>query len=446
MKTVEQWTSKLGFILVAAGSAIGIGGIWKFPYVVATSGGGAFFLLFFVFTLAIGLPLLLAEFIIGRSTGKQAIAAYKQIAPRTRWHWIAYLGMGTCFLLLSFYSVVGGWILLYLMRAIAGILLVAGQNYDALFLSTVKNSWAVVIAQGAFIGITIVVVGRGIKVGIERASRILMPALFLLFLILIIHALTLPGMSAGLLYFLNPDFSKLTGQAILNALGQSFFCLSVGVSVMVTYSSYLQKKESIIKCALSVSGLNIMTSLMAGLAIFPALFALGIQPQAGPALLFSTLPALFANMPFGNLFIILFLSLFLFAALTSAFSMLEILVSNCISGCKWNRRRLSLLLGVFIFITGIPSALSFGIWSNIKIFGLSLFNSADFVVTNLLMPIGALLIALFVGYRYPYQQLKQQFQLEAILWQRSLVLYVMLLRYIIPVAIVLVFLHLLQLI
>ncbi|GAC43969.1 sodium-dependent transporter [Paenibacillus popilliae] len=444
MTTREQWTSKLGFILASAGSAIGLGAIWKFPNVVATSGGGAFFIIFLLFTLGIGLPLLLAEFAIGRSTGRGAVSAYRELAPRSKWHWIGYLGMGTCFLLLSYYSVVGGWIVLYVGRGITGGLLASGWDYDVLFAETVANPWYAVTAQFVFLLITITVVARGIKGGIERASRILMPGLFVLFLVLIIRSLTLPGMGEGVRYFLQPDFSKLTGQAVLNALGQSFFCLSVGVSVMVTYSSYLSRQESLLKSSVSVVGLNVLTSLMAGLAIFPAIFALGMKPQEGPGLLFGTLPALFEKLPFGGLFIVLFLALFLFAALTSAFSMLEILVSE-LSHNDQQRSRMSWLFGILIFIVGIPSALSFGVWSDARIFGLSLFDAADFAVTNVLMPVGALLIALFVGYRFPRQRLYEEFATEASWWRKSLALYIILLRYVIPVVIAIVFLHVLGL-
>lgn len=444
MTTREQWTSKLGFILASAGSAIGLGAIWKFPNVVATSGGGAFFLIFLLFTLGIGLPLLLAEFAIGRSTGRGAVSAYQDIAPRSKWHWIGYLGIGTCFLLLSYYSVVGGWIVLYVGRGLAGGLLSSGRDYDALFAETVANPWYAVAAQFVFMLITIAVVARGIKGGIERASRIMMPGLFVLFLVLIIRSLTLPGMGEGLRYFLQPDFSKLTGQAVLYALGQSFFCLSVGVSVMVTYSSYLSRQESLLKSSVSVVGLNVLTSLMAGLAIFPAIFALGMKPQEGPGLLFGTLPALFEKLPFGGLFIVLFLALFLFAALTSAFSMLEILVSG-LSNNDQQRSRLSWLFGILIFLVGIPSALSFGVWSDARIFGLSLFDAADFAVTNVLMPFGALLIALFVGYRFPRKRLYEEFATEAAWWRKGLALYIILLRYVIPVIIAIVFLHVLGL-
>lgn len=441
MQTKEQWTSKLGFILASAGSAIGLGAIWKFPNTVATSGGGAFFLIFILFTLLIGMPLLLAEFFIGRSTGKEAISAYKDLAPKSKWHYVGYLGMATCFLLLSFYSVVGGWILLYFARSLMGSLLHAGQAYGDLFNQTVADPTFSVLAQFCFMLITILVVGMGVKRGIERSSRILMPGLFILFVILLIRSLTLPGMMEGVRYFLMPNFDNMTGAAVLNALGQSFFCLSVGVSVMVTYSSYLSKKESLTRSAISVVSLNVLTSLMAGLAIFPALFALGMKPTEGPGLLFVTLPAVFEKMMGGGVFIAIFLALFLFATFTSAFSMLEILVAGFSKNDPLKRKRLSWVFGGLIFLVGVPFALSFGVLSDVTIFGKSLFDAADFTVTNILMPLGVFLIAIFVGYRFPRERLLEEMKSEPKLWRKGLAVYIFLLRYIIPVAIIIVFLN-----
>ncbi|MGZ9582993.1 sodium-dependent transporter [Paenibacillus marinisediminis] len=437
----DQWTSKIGFILASAGSAIGIGAIWKFPNTVATNGGGAFFLLFVLFTILIGLPLLIAEFFIGRSTGKEAVSAYRQIAPGSKWHWIGYLGMGTSFLLLSYYSVIGGWILLYFARSLFGGLLHAGYDYSQLFNDTVANPWYAVLAQFSFMLITIWVVGRGVKKGIESASRLLMPGLFILFVVLIIRSLTLPGMMEGVKYFLMPNFDNINAKAILSALGQSFFCLSVGVSVMVTYSSYLDKKESLTRSAAWVVTLNVVTTLMAGLAIFPALFSLGMSPNEGPGLLFVTLPAVFEQMFAGSVFIAVFLALFLFATFTSAFSMLEILVARFSNQDDKKRKRMSWIFGGIIFIVGIPFALSFGVLSDITLFDKSLFDLADYVVSNILMPIGALMIALFVGYRFPREMLVNELQSEPAWWRKGLVYYLFMLRYIIPVVIVLVFLN-----
>ncbi|UHA72568.1 sodium-dependent transporter [Paenibacillus sp. 481] len=437
----EQWSSKLGFILASAGSAIGLGAIWKFPNVVATSGGGAFFLVFALFTLGIGLPLLLAEFLIGRSTGKEAVSAYRHLAPGSRWHWIGYLGMATCSLLLSFYSVVGGWIVLYFLRGVSGTLLEANRDYGAFFGQTTADPWAAVLSQAAFMLLTIVVVAQGVKQGIERASRIMMPGLFLLFLVLIVRSLSLPGMEAGLVYFLKPDFSQLSSEAVLYALGQSFFCLSVGGSCMVTYSSYLSKQEPLGKPAVSVVGLNLMTSLMAGIAIFPALFALGMKPVEGPGLLFVTLPAVFEQLPYGSVFITVFLALFLFATLTSAFSLLEIVVAAFAHGDAARRRKMCWLIGSIIFALGVPSALSFGIGKDIVWMGKTVFDLADFAVSNVLLPLGVLLISVFVGYRFPMSILREEWSKMSPWWRKGLGVYLFLLRFVLPIIVLIVFLN-----
>lgn len=441
MKSGEQWTSKLGFILASAGAAIGLGAIWKFPNVVATSGGGAFFLVFILFTFGIGLPLLLAEFLIGRGTGKEAVSAYQDLAPNSRWHWVGYLGMATCSLLLSFYSVVGGWIVLYFLRSVSGTLLEKGRDYGQLFTQTSTDPWFAVLSQAAFMLLTILVVAKGVKHGIERASRILMPGLFLLFLVLIVRSLTLPGMYEGIVYFLKPDFGKLSSEALLNALGQAFFCLSVGGSCMVTYSSYLNKQEPLDKPALSVVGLNVMTSFMAGIAIFPALSALRMKPDEGPGLLFVTLPSVFEQLPYGGVFIAVFLALFLFAALTSAFSLLEIVVAAFAKHDAVRRQRMCWLFGTIIFLLGVPSALSFGVGSDIVWLNKNVFDWASFAVTNVMLPLGVLLISLFVGFRFPKERLQEEWRTMPHWWQKGLAVYVVLLRYVLPLIVLIVFLY-----
>ena len=438
MEKTEQWSSKLGFILASAGSAIGLGAIWKLPYVTGTSGGGAFILLFVAFSLLIGFPLLLAEFVIGRSTGKEAISAYKQIAPGTKWHWIGYLGVVTCFILLSFYSVIGGWIIQYILRSMTGQIGRGNVNYEVLFNESVANPLLSIGAQAIFLIITIVVVGKGVQAGIEKASKFMMPALFILFIILIVRSLTLDNAMAGVSFFLYPDFSKLNSQSILFALGQSFFLLSVGVSVMVTYSSYLSKNDSIVQPAFSIVAMNLFISLFAGLAIFPAVFSLGFEPTAGPGLLFIVLPSVFEQMALGNIFLLIFLVLFLFATLTSAFSLLEIVVASISKG-KGGRNRLSWIIGTCVFFFGIPSALSYGVLSDVTIFGKSIFDSADFLVSNILMPIGALLISIFVSYKMKKNVLKN----ELIQTSKSRYIFEVwyfLLRYVVPIVRIVVFL------
>ncbi|WP_210610581.1 sodium-dependent transporter [Priestia flexa] len=441
MNQTNQWTSKLGFIMAAAGSAVGIGAIWKFPYVAGTSGGGAFLLVFLLFTLLIGLPLLLAEFVIGRSTQKDAISAYEKIAPGTAWVWIGRLGVITSFIILSFYSVVGGWIILYLYRSVTNQLVGSTDDYAALFNNTISSSFSPVIGQLIFMIITIIVVAKGVQNGIEKANKYMFPALFILFIALIIRSLTLDGAMEGVAFFLNPDFTKLTSESILYAMGQSFFAISIGISIMVTYSSYLSKEESLQRSGGMIVGLNILVSIFAGLAIFPAVFSIGLEPTAGPGLLFNVLPAVFEQIPFGGLFLTIFLALFLFATLTSAFSLLETIVAAVTKGKSDKRTKASWVMGILIFIVGVPSALSFGVLSDITFGGKILFDALDYLTLNILMPFGALLISFFVSYRMDKKAVYEEFTSGSRTAQHLFKAWMILLRYIIPIVIIIVYLH-----
>ncbi|WP_404449592.1 sodium-dependent transporter [Sutcliffiella horikoshii] len=442
MKQHEQWTSKIGFILAAAGSAIGLGAIWKFPYMAGTNGGGIFFLLFILFTLIIATPMLLAEFIIGRSTQKDAITAYKTLAKGSKWHYIGILGVVASFILLSFYSVVGGWIVTYLGKSITGGLSQFSlEEYGGLFEQTIANPTQVLISQFIFLAITIWVVQAGVQSGIEKASKILMPLLFIIFMVLLVRSLTLEGASEGMMYFLQPDLSLITPNTFLMALGQALFSLSVGISIMVTYSSYLEKGENLVRSAGSVVWLNIIISLLSGLVIFPAVFALGLQPDEGPGLVFVVLPAVFDQLPLGGIFLTMFLVLLLFATLTSAFSILEIIVAVIVKDNQEKRRKIAILGGMIIFILGIPSALSFGVLSGITIGDLIIFDVADFLVSNIALPVGAFFISIFVGYRIPKTILEDEFFQGSTVKKGLFQVWYYLLRYVIPFGIVLVFLQ-----
>lgn len=392
----EQWTSKIGFILAAAGSAIGLGAIWKFPYMAGTNGGSVFVLLFIISTLAIGLPILLAEFVIGRMGKADAVTAFKKLTPGKIWPFVGWLGFAFGVIVLSFYSVVGGWILSYLARALLFQLDTA--NHGELFASITANPIEILLAQAVFMILTIWIVQGGIKAGIEKASRWMMPLLFIFFIVLAIRSLTLEGAMEGVRFLFVPDWSLLTGETFLIALGQAFFSLSVGVTAMMTYASYLPQEEKLGQSALSVSVLNIVISLLAGLVIFPAVFALGESPAEGPGLIFIILPAIFGQIPFGNFFMILFFILMLFATLTSSMAMLEIVVSTSIRAKYERRKRASWGFGILIFVIGIPSALSFGVLSDTKIFGQSIFDFADLITSRIGMPIGALAISIFAGF------------------------------------------------
>ncbi|MFJ7308727.1 sodium-dependent transporter [Peribacillus frigoritolerans] len=441
MSKQDQWTSKLGFILAAAGSAIGLGAIWKLPYMTGENGGGVFFLLFIIFTLLIGAPILIAEFTIGRNAQKDAISAYKHIAPGKPWALIGYGGVVASIILLSFFSVVGGWIISYLARSFTGSLSnLTQEEYGNFFNTIISNPYETVIAQLLFMVFTIWVVQGGVSKGIEKANKYMMPSLFILFIILLIRSLTLDGAMEGVKFFLKPDFSALTGETILLALGQSFFALSVGVSVMVTYASYLSKKEDITKSAFSVVGLNIFISLLAGLVIFPAVFALGFSPSSGPGLVFVVLPAVFNEMALGGIFMFIFFILLLFATLTTAFSILEIVVAAMIKGDSTKRKKASWIAGITVFLIGIPSALSFGVLSDVKIFNLTIFDFADYLTSNIALPVGALFISLFIGYQMKRIEVQKEFETGADPGRSLFKLWYFLIRYIVPIMIILVFL------
>ena len=442
----EQWSSKIGFILSSAGAAIGLGAIWKFPYMTGMNGGGAFFLLFIIFTLVIGLPILIAEFIIGRGSQKEAVSAYRTLAPKSGWSFIGIWGVVGAFLLMSFYSVVGGWVLIYSILSIFGGVITDGANYSNLFSTITGNPLLTIAGLGLFILINVIVISFGIKSGIEKSSKVLMPLLFVFFIILVFRSVTLEGAMEGIRFFLQPDFSELNAESVLYALGQSFFSLAVGISVMVTYSSYLEKDTSLQASAISVSFMNIFVSLLAGLAIFPVVFAFGMEPAEGPGLLFIVLPEAFAQMPFGELFLSLFLLLFLFAVLTSSFSMLEIITAAFTENKGRSRKVVASLAGTLVFIAGIPAALSSNTLADFKVFGLTVFDATDFLVSNIMLPFGALFISLFIVHRMDQYLVKSEFQAGSNLSPATYTIWKQLMRWVVPVTIIIVFLNVINII
>ncbi|MGG3804122.1 sodium-dependent transporter [Metabacillus fastidiosus] len=437
----EQWSSRIGFILSSAGAAIGLGAIWKFPYVAGMNGGAAFFLVFAIFTVLIGLPMLISEFIIGRGAGKEAISAYKKLAPKTHWDKVGKLGVVGCFLLLSFYSVVGGWVLIYTVLSIIGTVINKGANYPELFGYITSSPSITILGLALFLLINVIVITLGVQNGIEKANKYMMPLLFIFFIILVVRSLTLDGAMEGVLFFLKPDFSSITGEAVLYALGQSFFALAVGFSCMVTYSSYLGKDVSIPYSASSVVIMNIFVSLLAGLAIFPAVFALGLEPMAGPGLLFIVLPTVFSHLPFGEFFLSLFLLLFLFATLTSSFSLLEIIVAAFTEGKKRSRKRISWVSGIIVFIAGIPAALSMGVLKDFTIFDKTVFDATDYLVSNIMLPLGCLLISIFISFKMDKNIVKEQFKLGNSYPSVLFLSWRFLIRWVVPLTIIIVYLN-----
>ena len=438
MKTPASWSSKIGFILSAAGSAIGLGAIWKFPYTAGTNGGAVFVLMFLVFTLLVALPVQLAEFYIGRKSGKNAVDAFKTLAPNSLWPWIGRMGVFACFILLSFYSVVGGWVLNYVVHAFDGSI---HQNADfgALFGSTISSPAGSIAYQGLFMLMTVWVVKSGIAAGIERANKYMMPALFVLLLLLAVRSLTLDGAMAGISFLLKPDWSHFMPQTMLTALGQAFFALSLGVSTMITYAAYLDKKQDLFRSGNSIMWMNLLVSLLAGLVIFPAVFAFNFEPGQGPGLIFVVLPAVFMKLPLGQILFAVFMLLVVFATLTSAFSMLETVIAAAIREDERKRSKTTWLIGTAIFIVGIPSALSFGVLAEWKLFGKTLFDLWDYMITALIMPISSLLVAVFVGWIRQKSDVLAHMREGSSVPQAVIVLWLNALRFLAPVAILLVF-------
>ena len=435
----DQWTSKLNFILASAGAAIGLGAIWKLPYVTGMNGGGAFFLIFVIFTVLIGLPMLISEFIIGRGAKKEAVTAYKTWAPDSLWVWIGRLGLVGCFLLLTFYSVVGGWVLMYTVKSLIGGVIQSGVDYEAVFGEMVGSPSTTIFGLAIFTLLNVLVISFGVRNGIEKANKYMMPLLFIFFIILVVRSITLDGAMEGISFFLKPDFSNITGSAILYALGQSFFSLAVGFSCMVTYSSSLEKDVNLTTSAGSVVTMNIFVSLLAGLAIFPVVFAFGFEPTEGPGLLFIVLPAAFAQLPFGQAFLTIFLLLFLFATLTSSFSLYEIIVA-ALKESGVPRAISAIFLGIIIFIAAIPSALAESILSDVSIFGNNIFDATDFLVSNILLPIGSILIAIFIIHRADKKLVQKEYEIANSgrsyygIWRA-------LMTWVVPVTIILAFLN-----
>ena len=434
-----QWSSKFGFVLASAGAAIGLGAIWKMPYVAGQSGGGAFFLIFVVLTLLIGLPMLLSEYIIGRGAQKEAVSAYLTLAPNKRaWAWVGRLGIVGCFLLLSFYSVVGGWIFVYSGVSVVGNVIDPSVDPGAFFGEVTGTPWIALLGLALFTIANVVVIALGVQNGIEKANKFMMPLLFVMFFILVVRALTLDGAMEGIKFFLYPDFSNITGESILYALGQSFFALAVGFSCLVTYSSYLKKDVSLPNSAGSVVGLSIFVSFLAGLAIFPVVFTFDLEVASGPPLLFMVLPAAFSQIPLGELFLALFLILFLFATLTSSFSMYEIIVAAIVE--KWNvsRAMITTVIGVIVFLASIPSALTYSSLGDVSIFGRNIFDFTDFVVSNVILPIGNLLIAIFIMHIMDKSLVKDELLRGSKMGEGFYKTYRFLMTYLVPFVIVIV--------
>ena len=438
--------SKIGAILAAAGSAVGLGNIWRFPYETGNHGGAAFILVYLACVLVLGLPIMIAEFTVGRRSKASTGKAYSILAPGTQWKWLGFLGVLAGLLILGYYSVVAGWTLEYTLTAITNGFAGKGADYFVeSFQSFSQDPIRPVIWLLVFLLLTHYIVVKGVKDGIEKSSKIFMPVLFILIVVLAVCSISLPGASKGLEFLLKPDFSKVNADVFLGAMGQAFFSLSLGMGCLSTYASYFNDDTKMGKTALSVGVIDTFVAILAGLIIFPAAFSVGIQPDAGPSLIFITLPNVFQQafgaVPFlATIFSIMFYVLLALAALTSTISMHEVVTAYLNEQFGWKRSRAAILVTAFCAVTGILSSLSLGIW-DAKLFGLSCFDLLDFVTAKLMLPLGGLLVAVFVGW-----YLKRSISLgELTNYGKEkapyFTVYMFIIKYIAPVAIAMIFIN-----
>lgn len=438
----NSWSSKTAFVLAAVGSAVGLGNIWKFPYIAGEHGGGAFVLVYLACVALIGLPVLLAEIAIGRRGRGSPIHAFRSLADREghspNWRFIGWIGIVCAFLILSFYSVVAGWSLSYLWYAASGqIAGAAGGDVSAamgdLFAGLLANPTALVAGHTAIMAATMLVVVRGIRGGLESAVRVMVPGLFLLLIGLVVYAAVTTGEFAAAAGFLfRPDFAALSWEAVLVALGHAFFTLSVGMTAMMAYGAHLKRDVSLGQAGVAIAGLDTLVALCAGLAIFPIVFAQGLAPGSGPGLVFVTLPIAFAQVPGGSVVAALFFLFLATAALSSTISVLEPVVEYLEQRSTWTRARAVLATGTSIWVLGLGSVFAFNIGADFKIFGLNLFDLLDFVTANILLPLGGLLIAVYAGHVLSRNALSEELGMANTVVLR---LWRFLLRYVTPVGI-----------
>ena len=387
------WSSKFGMVMAAAGSAVGLGNLWRFPYVAAESGGGAFLMIYLAIVATIGLTMILVESALGMRAKTDAVGALKTINPR--FGFIGGIGILAGAIIVPYYCVIGGWIMAYIAESFS---LTTLENFEEHFSAFIASPVPPALYFVLFLGLTGVIVYRGIQNGIEKACKIMMPALFVLLLILMVRSLTLPNALDGVKFFFKPDFSKITGETFLQALGQAFFSLSVGMGIYITFGSYANTEAKVFKTMWPVPTLDTLVSLLTGLTIFPAVFAFGISMNAGPSLVFITFPKIFASIPFGAFFSLVFFALLLMAALTSSMSLMEVVVTFLCDQWKMTRKKAVISYSLLSLVGGVLVSLSFGVLSGFKIGGKILFDQFDFLASNILLPTGGFLICIATGW------------------------------------------------
>ena len=438
--------SKIGAILAAAGSAVGLGNIWRFPYETGNHGGAAFILIYLACVFAMGMPIMIAEFTVGRHSKASTGRAFAALAPGTQWKWIGYLGVLAGLLILGYYSVVAGWTLEYIVTSLTnGFADKKPEDFVAIFQDFSQGSFRPLLWLVAFLLFTHFIVVKGVKDGIEKSSKIMMPVLFVLIVVLAICSMSLPNAGKGLEFLLKPDFSKVDAGVFLGAMGQAFFSLSLGMGCLSTYASYFGSDTRLGKTALSVGVIDTMVAILAGLIIFPAAFSVGIQPDAGPSLIFITLPNVF-QQAFGGIpalamiFSLMFYVLLALAALTSTISLHEVVTAFLNERFKMSRSRAAILVTSFCMVTGVLSSLSLGAWEA-KFFGLGFFDLLDFVTAKLMLPLSGLLVCLFVGWYLKRSLSYEELTNNGLQKASYFPVYMFILRYLAPVAILLIFVN-----
>ncbi|OPX42693.1 sodium:neurotransmitter symporter family protein [Ruminiclostridium hungatei] len=441
----ERFSTGLAVFFATLSSTVGLGNIWKFPYLTGKYGGGAFLIIYFLCVVFVALPVMISEMFIGRKTRKNAIGAIKALTGRRFWKIIGYMGILSAFFILFFYSAVAGWVYSYIFKAIAGQFGGASmERMGDIFGKTVTGPLPPIIWQIVAIVVVSTILLFGVKKGIERITKLLMPVLLILIIICDIRALSLPGAMDGIRFLFKVDFSMVTKEIVLMALGLSFFKLSLGMGTIITYGSYFTQDNNMFATSGKVALSDTIVSLLAGLAIFPAVFSFGLKPEQGPGLLFMTIPLVFSKIPLGGLLVVLFFILTAIAATTAMMSIFEVVITFISEEKKIPRRKAVIITAVVVMLFGFPAALSannVSLLSNVKLFGNTFFNFFDSVSSNILLPLGGLLIVLFVGYFQHRQVVRDELSNYGALNNRGLIkIYLFLLRYITPLLLVIVFL------
>lgn len=438
--------SKIGAILAAAGSAVGLGNIWRFPYEAGNHGGAAFILVYLACVFMLGMPIMIAEFTVGRRAKASTGKAFGILAPGTQWKWLGRLGVLSGLLILGYYSVVAGWTLEYIVTSLTNGFADKGpEDYVAIFQNFSQDPVRPIVWCLVFLFLTHFVIVKGVKDGIEKSSKVMMPVLFILILVLAVCSMSLPDASKGLEFLLKPDFSKVNADVFLGAMGQAFFSLSLGMGCLSTYASYFGSDTQMGKTALSVGVIDTMVAILAGLIIFPAAFSVGIQPDAGPSLIFITLPNVFqqafGGVPFlAMIFSLMFYVLLALAALTSTISLHEVVTAYLNEQFGMSRGRAAVWVTGFCVVTGVLSSLSLGVWDD-KFFGLGFFDLLDFVTAKLMLPLSGLLVSLFVGWYLKRSLSYEELTNYGLQKAPYFPIYMFILRYLAPIAIVLIFVN-----